>query len=83
MAIQSFNKTLNNGLREPLDVKTVVDSVSDFDALKAYEGLVFYDKSTQKVKVVKSVGSNGVPQCEEISDSYTLPKAITNYHFVR
>ena len=83
MAIQQIPKQFKYGSAEPIDIKTVVDSVSDFDALKAYEGLVFYDKSAQKVKVVKSVGTNGVPQCEEIGGSYTLPNAITNYRFVR
>ncbi|MBQ0048738.1 MAG: hypothetical protein KBT12_00645 [Bacteroidales bacterium] len=81
MAINLYNKQLIHPYAEPLDVKTVVDNVDDLP--DAYEGLVFYDKSAQKVKVVKSVDSNGVPRCEEIGGFYTLPKAITNYRFVR
>lgn len=48
-----LGKQIYNPNSEPLDVKSVASSVNDFEG-DAYEGLIFYDQSDKKVKVVTS-----------------------------
>lgn len=51
---RNITDTLKLDGGKPLDVKSVVESIEDLDFYGAYEGLIFYDQSDKKVKVVTS-----------------------------